>query len=693
MTDDLDGIAEFHVARGWREIWLHRNAQGKIVPAHSAQELGPGLGSTGLVHVDHYPRTPDSHWLAIAPKDGSAWLDVDQYDDKHGWDSIRALEAELGPLPATHRITSRPKDNPSGKYMFQVPLGFLGRSIPDVEMIDRHVRWTWAPDTKHPKTGTEVIVWHPSGYRVNTPWPSQLTQLPPAWVEYFSVRQDKPMTKLDIEIPDDGGMCSEAMTVIERMELDGASATGERAFKAVMYLKNRAAEGHRVGGVIEKVRSALLETTDRDWEEMWQRAPVEYEGPPDEGWSCCYDILPAPVAGLAVPAVQPFTPAQSPPYAQQPLQAPQPVLEPVSRFTRRKASTIEAKAVPWLYEPYVVRGALNLLAGYEGDGKSTLTAGFVANVTRGTFNGSKGPETVLTVCTEDAWEYTIVPRLLAAGADLTRVEILVPADGMPELTFPQDCTGLEAEIVACGAALLVLDPLLSRLTEKLDSHKDAEVRRGMEPLKSVLERTGCAALGLMHFNKSTASSNPLDRLMASRAWSAISRSTLAVVPHPEDEALRVLAHAKSNVGPKGSALPYRVVPSQPVPGSIPSSRVEFLTPMEEFFIGAAMDKKAARKNDANLAGEEAADWLSRYLREREGAALADEVTDAARANGISAAALKRGRQMCRVEVTPVLGMKSTWAWNHEGMEPGQVAVTLQHRAKLAAVAEQVDGHP
>ena len=56
------------------------------------------------------------------------------------------------------------------------------------------------------------------------------------------------------------------------------------------------------------------------------------------------------------------------------------------------------------------------------------------------------PRSVLVAATEDSWEHTIVPRLMAAGADLTRVyrvDVVAP-DGVPlTLSLPVDVTAME----------------------------------------------------------------------------------------------------------------------------------------------------------------------------------------------------------------------------------------------------------
>jgi hypothetical protein len=61
------------------------------------------------------------------------------------------------------------------------------------------------------------------------------------------------------------------------------------------------------------------------------------------------------------------------------------------------------------------------------------------------------------------------------------------------------------------------------------------------------DSTGATVHGLIHVNKST-STDPLNTLMASRAFAALARSVLFVMTDPDDEKVRLLGIAKSNRG-------------------------------------------------------------------------------------------------------------------------------------------------
>jgi len=189
------------------------------------------------------------------------------------------------------------------------------------------------------------------------------------------------------------------------------------------------------------------------------------------------------------------------------------------------ASKITMRPVRWLWEGRIALGSLALLGGREGIGKSQIATTIAADITRGRLPGvNKGiPKSVVIAATEDAWEFTIVPRLAAAGADLDRVlriEVQLVEGLTVPLVLPTDVEELRSVIVAEDVAMVALDPLISRLDAKLDSHKDGEVRIALEPLTAMFSETGCTGLGLIHVNKS-GGSDPLSMLMASRAFPAV----------------------------------------------------------------------------------------------------------------------------------------------------------------------------
>jgi hypothetical protein len=140
---------------------------------------------------------------------------------------------------------------------------------------------------------------------------------------------------------------------------------------------------------------------------------------------------------------------------------------------------------------------------------------------------------------------------MAAGADM---DLVFRADVVTEegeeyiLTLPRDIDGLEAEITRIGAVMLSIDPLLSAISNGLDSHKDAEVRQALQPLARMADRTGCAILANAHFNKSSGS-DPLSLVMGSAAFGNVARAALGFARDTEDdEGSCVISQVKNNLG-------------------------------------------------------------------------------------------------------------------------------------------------
>lgn len=235
------------------------------------------------------------------------------------------------------------------------------------------------------------------------------------------------------------------------------------------------------------------------------------------------------------------------------------------------ASGIKMTRTRWLHGHerggHIPVGAITLLAGREGIGKSTISYDIIAKVTTGTLHGEfyGTPKGVVIYATEDDWEPVILPRLVAADADTTRVfrADAYGADGSKDwLSFPRDLVRLAEQCREHDVALLVLDPIMSIIDGKLDTHKDREVRQALDPLSRFAAAAGVAVCGLIHVNKSSGS-DALNSVMGSRAFSAVARSVLycIAVPKTDDEDGPdefLFSQEKCNLGPKQGSQRYQI---------------------------------------------------------------------------------------------------------------------------------------
>jgi AAA domain len=347
----------------------------------------------------------------------------------------------------------------------------------------------------------------------------------------------------------------------------------------------------------------------------------------------------------------------------------EPAAPPLTRTVHlTRASTIKPRAVLWFWLERLALGTLALIGGREGIGKSICAYTLAADCTRGRLSGVYlgTPRAVIIVATEDSWAHTIVPRLMAAGADLTKVyraDVLTAGLGEASLSLPRDLPSLEIVIADVGAALIILDPMLSRLDAALDTHKDAEVRQALEPLVALADRARVTILGLIHVNKS-ASTDALTTLMGSRAFAAVARSVLFVMTDPDNEEARLLGQAKNNLGRMDlPTLSFRIIGVQvadTADGPVWTGKLEW-TGQSDRTIREALDAATEAAGD-KTATSEASDWLDDYLRSQDGPADSAIVKRKGAAAGHSTSALHRARHKLKVvTVTSGFPRRTFWA--------------------------------
>lgn len=325
--------------------------------------------------------------------------------------------------------------------------------------------------------------------------------------------------------------------------------------------------------------------------------------------------------------------------------------QPGRRLLRvTKASQVRVRRQRWLWDARIVLGGLTLLAGREGLGKSTIACELAAQVTRGVLDGEcKGePRTVIYLHSEDARDTTIVPRLLAAGADLERVVFVdaVQTDEEGEyesaVVLPADVNQLGQLALDQDAVLVVLDAATSVIDSRLDGDKDRQMRKGLEAIaRGIGERASCAVLGIVHFGKRD-SGDTGKLILGSIAWSQVARSVLAVARDDETGSL-VLSTTKANLAPGdtpslSAQLVDRMVDTED--GVTHVGCVRWLGETDQ----NARDLLAGPVDGDDLTERQtAAAWLEDFLTQQ-GKTPSREVKKAARAADISERTLARARQ-------------------------------------------------
>ncbi|MEE2058267.1 AAA family ATPase [Rhodococcus artemisiae] len=223
------------------------------------------------------------------------------------------------------------------------------------------------------------------------------------------------------------------------------------------------------------------------------------------------------------------------------------------RLKVTRGADVKMQRVRWVMEDWIPAGSLTLLAGREGLGKSTIAAEICAQVTRGKLEGELHgtPQNVLYVHSEDSREFTVAPRLKAAGADMDRVlfvDVETSHTDTGTLILPLDTLALEKVIAQHRVAFVVLDAATSSMSSELSGKDDRAVRQYLEPLAQLASRQGCVVFGLCHFGKRDGADTG-KLILGSIAWSQVARSVLSVAKD-EDSGNLVVTNTKGNLAPR-----------------------------------------------------------------------------------------------------------------------------------------------
>jgi len=327
------------------------------------------------------------------------------------------------------------------------------------------------------------------------------------------------------------------------------------------------------------------------------------------------------------------------------------------------AADVEPEAIRWLWPGWLAAGKLAILAGAPGTGKTTLALGLAATITTEGRWPDRTPcrerGSVLVWSGEDDARDTLIPRLMAAGAERSRVRFLdhVKQGGRQRAFDPaQDIPLIAAAMEMLGdVRLLIIDPIVSAV--RGDSHKAAEVRRSLQPIVDYAMKHRCAVLGITHFAKGTSGGNPLERVIGSQAFGALARIVLVAAKAEHSDGGRVLARAKSNIGPDDGGVGY-TLEQVVLPSGVHTSVVKWgslLTGSAREILGEVEMEEA----DQGSALERAMAFLQEILAA--GPVAKNKLDDAAREAGHTRATLLRAKNKLGLHaIHPAI--RGPWYW-------------------------------
>ena len=348
-------------------------------------------------------------------------------------------------------------------------------------------------------------------------------------------------------------------------------------------------------------------------------------------------------------------------------------------------SDISLEDVTWLWTLRFPIGMLSLVAGPKGVMKSLFGVWLASALSRGwNFPDSENelpPCDTILFSSEDDPGLTILPRLLAAKADVKRVHVLNFPRSKDDENPSNRQMRLDMDMAAISSALeknpavklLVIDPLSSFIGANMN--REQEIRDVLCPFQEMAKQRGVAIIFIAHFNKRS-DVEGLDKVMGAGAITGVCRANWLVQEEMNEETGAsfiprrfLLLHGKVNIAREAKGLVYTVeeTPVEGIKLPVPVLSWQGYTNKTLNSIASMSDKSGGKGHVLS----EGISFLRDFLQTHKPAA---EVNEAADAVGISAATLKRAKKALHIETSKFnnVWMLSLPSIAYDGGDPSDV---------------------
>lgn len=328
---------------------------------------------------------------------------------------------------------------------------------------------------------------------------------------------------------------------------------------------------------------------------------------------------------------------------------------------------IEAKSVEWLWDQRIPRNKLTMFCGNPDVGKTTIAADVIARHTTGSDypDGAKNTDVareVLMLIAEDDPADTVKPRLVGAGADVSKVKFVRAVEIRQNAKKIERMLALDTDIELLEKALMenrkvglvVLDPITNYLG-KADMNREQEVRRVLTPIRELAERAGVTVIGLAHFNKRSDVS-ALHRVGGASAMGGVPRAVWLFVKDQQDTGLYKMLRGKGNLAKNNKGLKYRIVEKITTTGGVPT--IEWGGETSE----NVDDALTVDRDPESRKSSKARRFLLDHFKSHSGMQPSDPIIEEARRHGISKTTLFRAREDLGIEAERPPG-STKWYWN------------------------------
>ncbi|MBR5426781.1 MAG: AAA family ATPase [Clostridia bacterium] len=226
----------------------------------------------------------------------------------------------------------------------------------------------------------------------------------------------------------------------------------------------------------------------------------------------------------------------------------------------RSADDYDASAASFLWYPYIPSEEYTVLMAAGGTGKTYLTCGIAAFLSRGTVplgnpEEEQGPQNVLFISGEDKGGELRV-RLEASGADLEKIYVIdcVESEG---LSLSEGIDEFGYLIARAQAKLVVIDPWQAFIGRDVDVNRVNILRPVLQSISNLAKRKKCAIILVSHVGKKIQADNINNAAIGSTDLINASRSVLAVA-FADEKNERLMIHTKSNYSEPGQTILFAI---------------------------------------------------------------------------------------------------------------------------------------
>ncbi len=338
----------------------------------------------------------------------------------------------------------------------------------------------------------------------------------------------------------------------------------------------------------------------------------------------------------------------------------------------RRASKITPEPTEWLWPNVFAFGKYALLAGEGGLGKSQLAIFIAAALStqkqwpHSQSVAKKGRTIILSA--EDDASTTIVPRLIAADANLEFIEIIDAVQTQNSRTsnmerqfdLTKDIDALEKMLSELNDVLLIIIDPISSYLGTINTYNNCEVRGTLAPLAKLAEKYNVAIVCITHLNKSNDVSAK-SRVTGSIAFLNAARSGFLVIEDPNDSDVRLFIELKNNLAHCKLGYKFTIEEYKIEGTSVTTSRIKWLDETTEITATQAL-KSLLPELKTPSAQKEAISFLKTLLSK--GPVESTSIYLQADEIGISKATLRRAKEKLEVQVKRNISTdnKAYWCW-------------------------------